>query len=351
MTQEMIADSQPAGDQSGEVRACANAALVFYAQANGIPIPNLAVLARVEPEALGGYGQLPYSKNCELWNALGRLLPGNAIGLGICNAVPLSAAGPIVRAAKHAATRRDAMDVLTKYIGLAGRSEYTIHETPDEVRLTVDHPEMAADQGAFTEFITAITYRILRIPLGIEPECFIRIETSGPRLGDLAHYACFFEGVPTEFDREQTVLVLKSAALDEPSAAPDPELFEHLETYLRTIAGRRESEVDSPTMEALRTAVAKSAASGTYDVENLAASLGTSVRSLQRTCKALGVTPTMLIDQARAMKVRQLLADPSISYERAASTLGYTNVRTFRRAVRRWTGQSPREFRAANRTP
>ena len=52
-----------------------------------------------------------------------------------------------------------------------------------------------------------------------------------------------------------------------------------------------------------------------------------------------------LLEQVRRGRTLNLLANPELSIERITEEVGYSDVRSFRRAFRRWTGMSPSAFR------
>ena len=53
----------------------------------------------------------------------------------------------------------------------------------------------------------------------------------------------------------------------------------------------------------------------------------------------------VLIDEVRAATARQLLSDPKLSLFEISLALGYSTESAFRKAFRRWTGQSPAHYR------
>ena len=305
------------------------------------------------PQALRDMGQaLPSGANSALWNVMVGELPDEPIGLEISTAVPMTVVGPLIHAAEHAQTRREAMEVLATYVGNSTFITYTTTETDTEIRITIDHPDFAIDKGAFIEFLTANLFRFNRDSLGINPDEFIAVEFRSSQLAPNHHYDNFFDGVELRFEQPTSSLVLQPGSLDKPTIQPDAELFTYLEAYLKTGTARRSvDDLDHEEMIVLQRAVAGAVAIGSYSVEEIASNLGISVRSLQRRCEGLGVTPGQLIDRVRSVHARQLLADREVSIKEAAKLLGYSSPRAFRRAVRRWTGCSPRELRSRGHQP
>lgn len=77
-----------------------------------------------------------------------------------------------------------------------------------------------------------------------------------------------------------------------------------------------------------------------------AAALHMTERTLRRRLSAEGMSFRELHDQLRAERAQQLLMDARVSVATVAAELGYSDGREFRRAFKRWTGETPRVYRA-----
>lgn len=86
------------------------------------------------------------------------------------------------------------------------------------------------------------------------------------------------------------------------------------------------------------------------DGEPSAASTATrlkmSLRTLNRTLAAEGLTYRQLLDQLRRDLAREYLRDMRASIGEVAFRLGFSEVSAFSRAYKRWTGQTPMQARA-----
>ncbi len=74
--------------------------------------------------------------------------------------------------------------------------------------------------------------------------------------------------------------------------------------------------------------------------------MGTSVRTLQRRLRAMGLTYSELVRRARRAAAQRMLKDRGAGIAEIARALGYSHPAHFTRAFGRWTGSTPREFRA-----
>lgn len=82
-------------------------------------------------------------------------------------------------------------------------------------------------------------------------------------------------------------------------------------------------------------------------IEDIARELNMSSRTLRRRLATEGVSFETLVENARKTLAINLLANSDVSIERVAGETGYSDVRSFRRAFRRWTGASPHEYRTS----
>jgi AraC-like DNA-binding protein len=98
-------------------------------------------------------------------------------------------------------------------------------------------------------------------------------------------------------------------------------------------------------IEQLRREVARLLAKGEDGIEHLAKATGTSVRTLQRRLKDAGVNYNDLQNDVRKTLALNLLENQTLALGEIAFSLGYSDVSAFNHAFRRWTGQSPGQYR------
>lgn len=83
----------------------------------------------------------------------------------------------------------------------------------------------------------------------------------------------------------------------------------------------------------------------THSAEDLAALLAISSRTLHRQLKEEGASLQSLKDEVRRLRAQELLLRTERPIKQLAQATGFKNEKSFIRAFRGWTGQSPTEFR------
>ena len=105
-------------------------------------------------------------------------------------------------------------------------------------------------------------------------------------------------------------------------------------------------DVGRRVRQAVTTLLARGNASP--DIDLVAEGMGTSVRTLQRRLHAMGVTYTEVVQRARRAEAQRMLRDRRTRIGDISRTLGYSDPGHFTRAFQRWTGVTPRAFRAGS---
>ncbi|MBX3162145.1 MAG: AraC family transcriptional regulator [Deltaproteobacteria bacterium] len=150
-------------------------------------------------------------------------------------------------------------------------------------------------------------------------------------------------GAPVRFGRRTNAMTLAPADLARPFVAADPGLLPVLERH--AAACLRDLSRAPRSTDELRGAIVAAIGAGDVSIEAVAARLGTGARSVQRRLQAEGRSYKALVDEARLALSQQYLADPSLSLTETAYMLGYSDLSSFSRAFRRWTGSTALDFR------
>lgn len=167
---------------------------------------------------------------------------------------------------------------------------------------------------------------------------------SHPRLAPLADYQALF-GPQIEFAQAFNGVQLDNATLDQALPPADIQLATlHREYATAQLAALSHS---SGVDEQLRVWLLARLSAGLPDAAAAARHLGLSERALARRLQAKGTRYKDLVDALRRERGCAQVANTNASFASIARELGFSEASAFNRAFRRWTGQSPGQWRAA----
>lgn len=84
---------------------------------------------------------------------------------------------------------------------------------------------------------------------------------------------------------------------------------------------------------------------GDVSLEEVAAEMGLSARTLQMRLQRSGTSFRLLLDRSRHAQALLLVADPAIPLTQVGQMLGFATQSSFHHAFRRWVGVAPSEYR------
>ncbi|MGH8435285.1 MAG: AraC family transcriptional regulator [Pseudomonas sp.] len=147
---------------------------------------------------------------------------------------------------------------------------------------------------------------------------------------------------PVFFGAEEDLLQFAREPFDSPLEDGNPELAEHNETVLK----RTLEQLQPPTWQRrVRACLEAQLPNGEPSAERIAQALHLSLRSLQRHLADEGCSYESLLGETRQSLALQHMRDPHCSIGEVAYLLGFADSSSFSRAFKRWTGQTPSQYR------
>lgn len=155
-------------------------------------------------------------------------------------------------------------------------------------------------------------------------------------------YAEFF-GPRVLFDQPESAIRFNAALLARAVPWHDPATY--LEARARAEAALAVHGVTQDFSKALRDLIL-SRLPELLTVQQAAAELGTSERSLRRRLASAQTRYADLLQECQILMSQRLLSDAQCAIKQVAHDLGFHSVSGFYRAFRRWTGETPSAWRA-----
>ncbi|MBS0365217.1 MAG: AraC family transcriptional regulator [Proteobacteria bacterium] len=194
------------------------------------------------------------------------------------------------------------------------------------------------------EFFSSVM-ALLRILLGGNPLPWaIELAYAAPPHAARYHelFAC-----PVKFGEARNRMVFPSEWLSRPLAAHSPVTAAEMRAVLDARA-HRDGGAGSAAVAAVEQ-VLNRAAGRSPSIEDVARTLGVSVRTLRRRLEEAGCSFRELIDRVRARGAQQMLGERGVTVAQVGARLGFSDVRAFRRAYKRWVGRAPGTLRSIRR--
>lgn len=142
---------------------------------------------------------------------------------------------------------------------------------------------------------------------------------------------------------EGNELVFKKSDLEKPFLTANNVMLDYLEPQLKERLA--EAMTSKSFTGIVQQKLYQAIPSGCFTIEDIAASLGISSRTLQRNLTAEGTKFNQELQNVQKILAFSYFKNPEMTTEDVAYLLGYSEVSSFSRAFKKWTGQTISEYR------
>jgi AraC-like DNA-binding protein len=283
------------------------------------------------------------TKTMELWRLSVAATGNPAFGLVVADHFQPAVLHGLGFAWLASDTLRDALGRLVKYSHLINSlPDFRLEDAEDTVDLVVTVPDFGPDfSDAATDAGLAIFLRMCQITAAsdIMP---VHVTMQRPEPVNKAPYEKMF-GPSIEYLADAHRLSFDATLANTPLSTAHPELARLNDQTVIDYLARYER--NNLAMQ-VRAKIIEGLPDGRPSQEDIAETLNTSLRSLQRRLRDEDTTFKDLLNETQQELALQYMRDTSRSIGEVTYLLGFSEPSNFTRAFKRWTGKSPGEFRS-----
>lgn len=286
--------------------------------------------------------RLPSDKADAVWRNAYAAAGDPRLALHAAEALPFGAFKVIDFVVANAPTVGEGLSRVARYFVLLDRrgTLEIIEGEPMRLRMTAVGGTVPPPAQEFT--LAAVALRS-RTSAGM-PWPLRQVELAFDAPDDVSELERVF-GCPVRFGAPHPELVIDGAVWTAPVEKADPTLLAVLDDHAKRLIA--ELPAGEPSLGSqLRRVLHEQLRGGDTSVATVAKRLGFGERTLQRRLKELDIAYADVLSEIRGSLAREYLRDPAVSLAEAAWLLGFAEQSTFTRAFKRWTGQTPGQWRA-----
>jgi AraC-like DNA-binding protein len=280
------------------------------------------------------------------WRLAATLTHDEAIGVHLAEWLPRGALDLVEYAFRSSASLATGLERLARYGRvLSDRVAARMDANVEGFLLLVRDAGSTALHPGRPEFALAAALKLARESTGhdITPLQVLFAHAAPP---EEQEYRRFFRA-PVRFGAGSTSMILSSLDAARPLLAADEALSSIVRRRLDKALAERDLHDVGPFSERVRRLMVEHLGETTLTPPGVARALAVSRRTLSRRLAGEATSFRDILNDVRREFACALLRDRSLSVGDVAFFLQYSEPAAFHRAFRRWTGQSPRDFRAA----
>ena len=318
---------------------------VHTAVSCGLPRDDILAEVGIDPTQLEDRdSRFPVETFARLWHLMSRRLPNRALALDWITSWKVTDAGVLGYVMLQLQTVEDAMQAGVRYAHLVNQdAQARLRKGDPTSRMGFElSPLLLATQHVAETMMCSMLLFIR----GAAGKAFnpVAVRFPHPATARTPALERFFAS-PVLHDAGEISIEVPNEILARPLPNADPVLG----GYLRKQADLLMERIGAPKAVSRECArrIAEQLGSGEPSQTSIARQMAMSERTLQRRLQAEGTTFNELLDDARRTIAFSYLADRKLAAYEVSFLLGYSEPATFFRAFKRWTGQTPQQYRTA----
>lgn len=324
--------------------------LLAYARHRGVPVDPLIAKYKLPEDVLAkAPGKViittPISVAPALADELAATLGDPHLGLSMSEWLPRGTYGVAEFLTRAGPTLRHSFQNFCRFNAIiAPAQSFRLEEGETEATYSNTVPRRANATGRhLQEYSSAAVLRTFMALGGTRPTRAWFSHSRPPNVDHERLSAALFTS-EISYDEPTNGFSFPRALLDAPVQGGDPALYAFLEEHaVEALASRPRSD---DLIDKLRHLIREALKQGEPNVERLATRLNMSGRTLQRRLSDLKTSFQEVLDVVRFDLARAYLKDVRLDVSQVAYLLGYSELRAFDRAFRRWADKSPSEWRS-----
>ncbi len=268
-------------------------------------------------------------------------------GLHLGEQLNLSAAGLISQISQTSATVKEALELCCEFASLGCRAlPMTLSEEKDNYKLSFRPDPIWFQNSPVSVRHTLdgyVAFSLRQFHTLTRQKYFpLAIHYVGPRVKGAEEYFRVFN-CEVLFQQKEYALIFEKAQIHLPIVTSDYSL-------LRVLVAHANEKMNTIQAEAgfyatVKKSIVNLIKPGFPSIQQVAANLNISVRTLQRKLQSEGHTYKKLMEDLRKDFAMSYLKDPNLNISEVAYLLSYSDATAFIRSFRRWTGHSPKQYR------
>ena len=310
----------------------------------GLDTAQILQAAKLDPAVLQDPdARIPIEQAGAVWQKAYELSGDPNLALHAIEVLPFGAYRVIDFLAASAPTIGAALAKVADYFPLINDSVRLPYRVGDqEVVFGLEAPSRPAlISRPYAEYTLAAVFLRTRIATN-QRFALVRVDFSQPAPADLCEHRRIFE-CPIQFDAPSCQLVIAREVWETARTGTNPALFAVLDTHARMLLDQIPRRTD--TASRVRHAIESELRGGNPRLESIARQLAMSPRTLQRRLRDEGIAFDELLDDLRFRTAKAYLAQKDIAGAEVAYLLGFAEPSSFNHAFKRWSGQTPTEYR------